>query len=232
MNLFDAGVISFFQGVYGHSAIFDGFVGLLTRNCFLKDGFLISLLWWIWFQPGEKQENRRKHLVASVLGGIVAAGVARYLVLVLPFRMRPIEEPALHSLFPIQINSEFFAGCSSFPSDHAVLFFAIAGGLFFVSRLTGILGCCWVLLLICLPRVYLGFHYATDILAGAAIGLVIAWIANTPRVRDRVSRWPMAWLRRHCASFYAVAFLLCWQIATLFYDIRDLGKSLFQAFLS
>ena len=98
-------------------------------------------------------------------------------------------------------------------------------GLFFVSRLVGILGCCWVLLVICLPRLYLGFHYATDILAGAAIGLAIAWIASTPVVRDRVSRWPMDRLRRHCGSFYAVAFLLSWQIATLFNDIRELEKA-------
>jgi undecaprenyl-diphosphatase len=232
MNFLDAGVISFFQQLYGHSTFFDGFVGLMTRNNFLKNGFFICLLWWIWFQAGERQEVRRKQLVASVVGGIVAAGVARFLVLVLPFRVRPFQEPTLQSLFPIHIAPEFFGGWSSFPSDHAVLFFAIAGGLFFISRLAGILGCCWVLLVICLPRVYVGFHYASDILAGAAIGFAIAWIANTPVVRDRVSRWPMEWLRRHCASFYAVAVLLSWQIGTLFDDIREFGKYLFSALLS
>jgi undecaprenyl-diphosphatase len=232
MNLLDAGVISFFQQLYGHSTLFDGFVSLLARNNFLKNGFLICLLWWSWFQVGEMQEIRRKHLVASVFGGILAAGVARYLALVLPFRMRPIHEPALHSLFPIPISPEYLDGWSSFPSDHAVLFFAIAGGLFFTSRLAGILGSCWVLLVICLPRLYVGFHFATDIIAGAAVGFAIAWIANAPVIRDRVSRWPMDWLRRDCASFYAVAFLLSWQIATLFDDIRELGKNLFLALIS
>jgi undecaprenyl-diphosphatase len=232
MNFLDAGVISFFQQLYGHSTLFDGFMSLLTRNNLLKNGFLICLLWWIWFQTGERREIRRKCLVASVFGGIVAVGVARYLALVLPFRLRPIHEPTLHSLFPIHISPTTLVGWSSFPSDHAVLFFAIAAGLFFVSRLSGILGCCWVLLVICLPRVYVGFHFATDILAGAAIGFAIAWIANTPVVRERVSRWPMEWLRRHCSSFYAVAFLLSWQIATTFDDIQDFGKCLFLALIS
>ena len=231
MNFLDAGVISFFQQFYGQSALLDWFVSLVTRSCFLKNGFIVSLLWWCWFQTSETQEIRRKHLVASIVGGVVAAGVARYLVVALPFRARPILEPTLHSLFPTGVNPESFGGFSSFPSDHAALFSAIAVGLFFVSRKAGILGSCWVLLVICLSRVYTGLHYATDILAGAAIGCAIALIANTPCIRDWVSRLPMAWHRRHCASFYAAAFLGAWQIATLFDDMRSFGNTLLSALM-
>lgn len=232
MNYLDTGVISFFQQGYGTSAAFDGFMDLLAGNSFLKTGFLISLLWWSWFRDGDTQELRRRHLVASVASGIVAAGVARYAVLILPFRLRPIHEPALRSLFPIQFSPDLFDGWSSFPSDHAVLFFAIAAGLFFVSRLTGILACCWVVFVVCLPRVYLGFHYATDIVAGAVLGSAIGLLANIPVVRDRVSRWPMELLRKNCACFYAGAFLLCWQLATLFNDIREIARSLLLACIS
>lgn len=59
---------------------------------------------------------------------------------------------------------------ASFPSDHATAAFAIAFGVLFVARRTGLLFLIWASL-IALSRVLVGAHYPTDVLAGLAVGL-------------------------------------------------------------
>ena len=60
-----------------------------------------------------------------------------------------------------------------FPSDHAVMAGAVAAGLYFVSRLLG-----WIAaaaaIVIAFARVYIGVHYPQDVLAGLALGAVVA----------------------------------------------------------
>jgi len=60
-----------------------------------------------------------------------------------------------------------------FPSDHAVLFFALATGLFMAHRKLGIAAYAWVIVAICFPRLYLGIHWPTDVIAGAAVGVAL-----------------------------------------------------------
>lgn len=61
----------------------------------------------------------------------------------------------------------------SFPSDHAVVAWALAAGLYFNNKTSGY----WAglaALLICLGRVLAGVHYISDVAAGAAIGVLAA----------------------------------------------------------
>ena len=58
---------------------------------------------------------------------------------------------------------------SSFPSDHAIVAFAIATSLLFWNRRVGIAALV-VATLICIARVSVGVHYPTDVLVGAIVG--------------------------------------------------------------
>jgi membrane-associated phospholipid phosphatase len=72
---------------------------------------------------------------------------------------------------------------SAFPSDTAALFFFLATCLWSISTLLGSLALLDAAFLICLPRVFLGIHYPTDILAGAVIGVVGGYWATRPNAR-------------------------------------------------
>ncbi|GAC1328198.1 MAG: hypothetical protein NVSMB13_15160 [Mycobacteriales bacterium] len=60
-----------------------------------------------------------------------------------------------------------------FPSDHAVMAGAVAAALFFVSRRLAWVGVVLALVM-AFARVYVGVHYPSDVLAGLAVGAVVA----------------------------------------------------------
>lgn len=64
-------------------------------------------------------------------------------------------------------------GFGAFPSDHAALFFALAVGLFAWSRRAGLAGLLMAGLFSA-ARVVVGFHYPSDMLAGAVMGAALA----------------------------------------------------------
>jgi len=66
----------------------------------------------------------------------------------------------------------------SFPSGHATLAFAFAAAaFFFIGKRVGY-ACGIFALLIALSRVFVGVHFVSDIVAGAAIGICGAWMAK------------------------------------------------------
>jgi len=80
----------------------------------------------------------------------------------------------------------------------------------------------YVATVICLPRVFVGEHYATDILAGAAIGIFMAYLANCPWIRSPLTNWALQWLDEKPGQFYCFFFFLTYVIANLFNPVIDL----------
>ena len=71
----------------------------------------------------------------------------------------------------------------SFPSDHATVVGAVAGGLWFVDRRLGRTVAALALLM-AFARVYVGAHYPGDVIAGLVLGGGTAMLVRTiaPRV--------------------------------------------------
>lgn len=94
-----------------------------------------------------------------------AADAAAFGVKDLTHRVRPfLAHPQIHPLYVVH--------SSSFPAGHAATAFAGATLLaYLVPRATGLFAL--LATLIGFSRVYVGVHYPTDVLAGAAIGLAV-----------------------------------------------------------
>jgi undecaprenyl-diphosphatase len=105
-----------------------------------------------------------------VLTGSILFGVVINLVLGKIFiRKRPFITHKLHAL----ISTTWLGG--SFPSDHAMLSFAIASPLYIFDPITGI----WAMItagLISLSRVAVGVHYLSDIFTGTLVGTASAYL--------------------------------------------------------
>jgi undecaprenyl-diphosphatase len=229
MNPFDAVTVSFLNSFARRSWAFDTFVSVVLDNDLIKAGVITALLWWVWFETGDGEDERREFVLSGIIACFLAIAAARILALTLPFRERPLHNPALHLHIPYGVGENALIHWSSFPSDHAALFFALATSIFFVSLRLGILAFFHAFFVIGLTRVYLGYHYPTDILAGALLGIGIASLSRITAVRKAIAQPGMRWLHGHPASFYASFFLVTSQISVLFDPLRHLIRFAFLA---
>ncbi len=228
MNAFDTNIVSFFNHLSQRSWIFDHLVVLLDHDLF-KGGVIMAVLWWGWFATCGDQRTRRGYLLSAIVAGMIAVALARGLALSLPFRERPLHVESLAFRVPLGLNQETLEGWSSFPSDHAALFFALATGVFFASRRLGIFAYLWAIFVVCLPRLYLGEHWPTDLIAGAAIGSLTGAVVCASPLRTWLGRYAETWERRHAPSMYVALFLLTTQTSQLFSDSRGVVRFLHDA---
>jgi undecaprenyl-diphosphatase len=229
LNSFDASIIAFLNHFAHRSPDFDYLVMLIGSNELIKGGVITALIWWAWFRPGENKTRDREYLYYGILASFVAVLAARALADFLPFRERPFANPALHFQLPYSVNFlDHMINWSSFPSDHAAMFFALATSIFFVSRSAGTLALLHALLVVSLPRVYMGMHYPTDILAGAALGAGCAASAKIVVLRGKIAGPAMGWLEKSPQTFYPVLFLLTFLITVIFNPVRKVALIFFK----
>lgn len=227
----DNALLGWLNQFAGRSWAVDSLVVALSTNGLLKGGVLCTVLWWVWSKQDQAQAGRRNQAIALLASCVVSMLAARALAMTLPFRARPMHEATLAFVLPLGLKPTLLETWSSFPSDHAALFFALATGLLFISRPAGCFALIYTTLFIALPRAYLGLHYPTDLLAGAALGIGIAtlgnlYVSNTAPVR-RVARWATS----YPGAFYPIFFLVTFQIADMFNTSRALAGALFHAVL-
>jgi undecaprenyl-diphosphatase len=191
-------------------------------NNLFKSGLFFAAYWYFWFRKGDDQEDRRRSILTILMATLAGLVFARLLASALPFRVRPLYDTSLLR-YPLSIpSSTNFMDWSSFPSDHAAYLAALGFGLICLSRRLTIPVSLYVAGWVCLPRLYLGIHYLSDCVVGAAIGAATVWATlRVDWIQSRVSG-PLlttAHLKPHV--FYPVAYLVVFEMTAIFWDIRE-----------
>ncbi len=134
--------------------------------CFIATGaplLFVAALVWLWGVRGEGSQREEDRL--AVARAVAAAALALALGQVIGWiyvRPRPFMAHPVHLLIPPLSDP-------SFPSDHALAAFAIAGALAWTHRRLGAgLGALGILL--AFARVFVGTHYPLDVIGGAVLG--------------------------------------------------------------
>jgi undecaprenyl-diphosphatase len=226
MEHFDYLIIAWFNQFSHQSWVFDKTIGFIAGNNLVKGGVFISIVWWSWFKNEKINTNQRRNLIATLCASLLAALLSRALALVLPFRLRPMHENDLSIIYPFGADLVSLDGWSSLPSDHAALFFAVSTGLWFVSKKIGLFAYGYTLFFICLPRIYLGYHYPSDLMAGAVIGFLVAIVCNHMLVNSKSVKGLVDWVHAKPEYFYSGFFLVSYQICDMFNGIIAVMGSL------
>lgn len=205
-----------------HNEVINHAVYIAGQTDILTGALMVALLYYCWF-GSDKMDARARLLLG--FGAVLISGVAsRLLQISLPLRLRPMH--ALDSGFhPLPgIDPTLASHWGSFPSDHAALFFALAAVVWRQSRWLGLLAMASALFGV-LPRVYLGLHYLSDAVAGAALGIGLVFMLGRfgPRM---LARRVVAWTQRQPGLAYGLAFLMSFEVATLFEDVRQVGRGI------
>jgi undecaprenyl-diphosphatase len=227
MNAFDTDIVLFLNSFARRSWTFDWLVSILDSNYIVKGGVMGALLLTVWFAEtgdAEIMSRRRASLVSGLFATCLAVLVARLISFAFPFRGRLIYEPGIHFVRPFSMDGQEMIGWwTSFPSDNAVLFFALAASVYAACRRAGVLAYLHAFITVAFARVYVGIHHPTDILAGALIGIGIVQLSQIPAVRAWMTCVPMDWLSKRPQVFYPLLFILLLAITTVFDPVFSLG---------
>lgn len=234
MNTFDHTIISFVNQAARESYFFDSLVNLFVFNNLLKGGVVAMAFWYLWFyQRAPSRFLVRQLLLATLVGGLLAMFTARVLVHVLPYRVRPLHNPQLQFVHPVAdwrtADSSSFNDVNSMPSDTATLVLALTTGLLLVSRRVGWLVLAYVLLFVCMPRIYVGVHHPTDILAGGLLGASCVLLTTRPFVLKRLFEPALTIGKQYPGVMYVSLFVITYQVGAMFEELRHIAVFLFGA---
>ena len=127
----------------------------------------VAVQWW----PRTDRRHVRHTLVAAGLSFLLGLALNQFILLFV-HRMRPYDGGITRLL--IEPSSDF-----SFPSDHATATFAIAAAFLLHGMRRLGLGFLIAAVLVSVSRVYIGTHYASDVLGGALTGIAAATIVRS-----------------------------------------------------
>ncbi len=223
LNPLDAAGLALVDALAGRSLGFDWAVNFVFTVPLAKFGVpvLLALYAWLDRPAAEPPLRRAQRVTFSFLGVMLAIGIGRAVQDFLPPRLRPRQALPWFE-FPGPADLPDLSQWSSFPSDHAVLAAALATAVFVYSRWLGVLAAVWGVFIVAFPRLYFGYHFVTDLLAGAALGVAITslvlWLRRPLALPDA-----LLWVERRAPAVFAIfLFVVAYEYIELFQATRRL----------
>jgi undecaprenyl-diphosphatase len=205
-----------------HSVVF-----LAEHDNLLKGGVFAILIWFLWFKNNHSSFEKRERIIATLISVFFVMVITLGIAGLCPFRVRPFLNPEFVFISP-DSTASYISKLSSFPSDHAALFVSISTGFFFVSRKTGLFALLYTVIFILFPRLYLGYHYPTDLIVGSLIGACITILFNRSKaILLLISKQIMPSIEKYPSFFYSILFLVTYEIADLFAGSRNILSFLY-----
>lgn len=220
---FDRSVIQGLNVFTRRSFLFDAGCHAVSDSTMFSGMIFVALLWYCWFWATDI--NSRHKLFTGTIAAAVASLASRVTQLSFPNRARPFQDAAMHLKLPYTVKLDSLRHvASSYPSDHAALYFALAATIYWVNRKLGYYAI-GIAVALDLFRLYLGFHYFSDIVGGAALGVLCVYVLQSVKTDAAMKRFSKMY-ETPSPAFYAVAFCFTYFVATMFIDIRDLAAQL------
>jgi membrane-associated phospholipid phosphatase len=194
----------------------------LANNSLFRGFPLLLSLPALWFSC--EQRERRGRMLAGLLAVCLATIFSVWAQFHIDIHTRPILDPALH--LQTVIPPWTWDRTSSFPSDTATLFFGLAAVVFVEKRLVGLFCFVWVAVIIAIPRVIFGFHYASDIVGSLLLASACVFILAGSSYPRRLFERTLTWFEGRMYIVHALLFVFLAEASNLFLSVQALGKEL------
>ena len=161
----DTSLFLWLNSFIGGGGLGDALVRFLASDLqyLLGVAFVVAVLW---------PARRYRMAIAALVSAAIARLALKPLIVALIARPRPyVALVNVHNIIGPQTGEEY----QSFPSGHALFFFALAMAAYLYDRRLG----WWFFAgatLMGIARVTGGIHWPSDILGGAIIGILTAWL--------------------------------------------------------
>jgi undecaprenyl-diphosphatase len=163
----DSAVTAWLNGLAGRSHALDLFMMAVTQAAIPLMVIGVVVQWW----PGAGRHSERHVLVGCGLSFLLGLALNQ-VVLLFVHRVRPYDAGITHLLIAPSVDP-------SFPSDHSTAAFAIVFGYLLNGRLLKATLFGIAALLLVASRIYLGVHYAGDIVGGCATAFLAAVVVRS-----------------------------------------------------
>jgi membrane-associated phospholipid phosphatase len=131
---------------------------------------------WVYAAQSGRRDVRLR--VLSIVAGSVLAILLTILAGALISWPPPIRDPVLRSLYPSAMQDNLNTNC--FPSQSTAAYACIAAGVYSLRKAWGWVLWALVVVAVAFPRMFVGGHYFTDVLAGTLLALagyaVARWV--------------------------------------------------------
>ena len=209
----DIALVQWLNGFAGHGKA-DNAIRFVTDWHFFRSSWMGFVVAWAWFRF--RDDDSRLKLEAGMIGLLVATGVSKALQLKMNIHPRPFTlADELGLRLPGDLDTNWGAG-NCYPSDTCTLYFALAAIIFSVSRVWGGAAFVWVTAVIGVPRVFLLYHWPSDIIAGCCLGIACVALFQVNRQALTPLSWGLALERLKPHVFYPVMFLFLYQLIDCF----------------
>jgi membrane-associated phospholipid phosphatase len=186
---------------------------------------IVTCLWFLWFDSRFKD---RIQVIQGFVGAFAAVLVSRIIQDLSHQRLRPLHSGDPAFVPPAGLDVTVLEHWSSFPSDNAAISFALSTAVFRASRPLGAACLLWSFFVVSLPMVYAGYHYMSDIAAGASIGISVILLLEVAGVAEKIGVFVSTFEKQWTGLFYVAFFVLSYQTVTMFEDVRKPIAFLFQ----
>lgn len=220
LHHYDVSLLLMVNSLVGRSQFLDHLILSVNDDFSLSGSLLFILLGLVWYRVGA--EDVKARLLAGLVATACLTGVSVLLQSVMFVHLRPLFDASLHLTFPARVDPEAWRTIghpNSFPSDTTTVCAGLAFTIALANRPLGVIALIWTAVVIAFPRVYLTYHYPSDLLGGFALGACVLLLVRTPLFMGP-ARWAIAKTRHRPQVLEALVLAYLIELSTMFQTVR------------
>jgi undecaprenyl-diphosphatase len=226
----DVDLLHRLNGLDARNPSADKLMHVLCDDLFLRGAPLLLFFWLTWFASRKRSGSAAQDGRARMLCGIAATCALTLLSVTLQSHLNVHVRPVLDPSLGVRVDSGTalsdwigLGHLNSFPSDTTAMYCGLAMTIGLINRRMGLAALVWTIVVIGIPRIYFGYHFPSDVLFGAIMGVAGPALVASSEVVRRWAANGLELFRSREPLLNALMFLFIFDMANLFMGMRYLA---------